>query len=102
METDTTYNGWANRETWAFVLHCDNTIGSEFIIESMEIDCDESDWQIGMDVIEFVQSMWDDARDGWHNSDWVDRMRDDVGSVWRIDEREIGSWAKEFAEMLAS
>lgn len=91
-------NGWANRETWAFVLHCENTIGAEFFISGcIEIDDDSTDWQVGSDVIELVQSMWDDDR----ANDWVSLMRDDVGSVWRIDEREVGAWAREYAEEFA-
>lgn len=92
------YNGWANRETWAFVLHCDNTIGTEFLSESfinhMTTEHDVSDYALGQFVIDIVESMWDEFR----SDDWVRLMRDDVGSVWRIDLREIGAWAREYAE----
>lgn len=92
------YNGWANRETWAFVLHCDNTIGTEFLLESfinyMTTEHDVSDYALGEFVIDIVESLWDEFR----SADWVRLMRDDVGSVWRIDLREIGAWAREYAE----
>jgi hypothetical protein len=95
------YNGWSNRETWAFVLHCDNTIGKEFVCESLGYltpdivhaeECD--DYQMGREVLSFVEDMWEEFR----SEEWVALMRDDVGSVWRIDLREIGAWAREYAE----
>ena len=95
------YNGWANRETWAFVLHCDNTIGTEFLLESLGdltsdiVHATESDdYAMGREVVNMVESMWDE----FPSAEWVRLMRDDVGSVWRIDLREIGSWAREYAK----
>ena len=95
------YNGWANRETWAFVLHCDNTIGTESMLESLGylthdiVHAKESDdYAMGREVLSFVEDMWDDDP----SADWVRLMRDDVGSVWRIDLREIGAWAREYAK----
>ena len=91
------YNGWANRETWAFVLHCDNTIGTEFLSETFIEEMQRyemTDYGWGEFIVDIVQEMW-------HNdpsADWVRLMRDDVGSVWRIDLREIGAWAREYAK----
>jgi hypothetical protein len=92
------YNGWANRETWAFVLHCDNTIGAEFIVESLVIDDDDSDHYIGEVVVDMVQELMHESEDGDSVAEWVQMLRDDVGSFWRIDYREVGRWAREYAD----
>jgi len=86
--SDDTYNGWANRETWAFMLHVDNTIGYENVADSLEFDDDnESDYHIGERVADMVRDLLDECE----GADWVRMMRDDVGSWWRIDYREIGA-----------
>ena len=95
------YNGWANRETWAFVLHCDSTIGTEFVCESLGyltpdiVHATESDeYAMGREVLSLVEDMWEE----FHSQEWVALMRDDVGSVWRVDKREVGEWAREYAQ----
>ena len=88
---DESYNGWSNRETWAFVLHCDNTVGAEYIVSSLVFGDDDPDYTIGEMVVEFVTYLWDESA----SSEWVSLMRDDVGSVWRIDLREVGRYARE-------
>jgi len=88
---DESYNGWSNRETWAFVLHCDNTIGAEYIVSSLVFGEDDPDYTIGEMVVEFVTYLWDESA----GSEWVSLMRDDVGSVWRIDLCEVGRYARE-------
>ena len=58
--TDTTYNGWTNRETWAIGLHLMDTI-TEQIIDDIE------DWAItdteeaGQRFKDYVDEMIDEA-----------------------------------------
>ena len=91
---DDTYNGWANRETWAFMLHVDNTVGSEFIVESLEFGDESSDYHIGECVADMVGELLDECE----GADWVRMMRADVGSWWRIDYREIGAHVREWGD----
>ena len=88
---DESYNGWANRETWAFVLHCDNTIGSDYVAElvSGRVLSGDSDYDLGDHLVDAVRDMWADDP----SAEWVGLMRDDVGSVWRVDLREVGKYA---------
>lgn len=95
------YNGWVNRETWAFVLHCDNTVGAEFIVGSLGVSSeDDGYWSashVGQLVVEFVTDLWDEST----GAEWVELMRSDVGSVWRLDELAIGEWAIELAKEMS-
>jgi hypothetical protein len=78
------------------VLHCDNTIGAEYVVVSLDpdvFDDDVPDYTIGETVVEFVTYLWDESPD----AEWVGLMRDDVGSVWRIDLRQVGRYARECA-----
>lgn len=91
---DDTYNGWANRETWAFVLHVENDEGlQQFVHEFVRNHADawSCDGYVGEKIVDAVRELWDDC-DG---AEWVQLMRDDVGSVWRIDYEEVGHALRE-------
>ena len=109
------YNGWTNRETWATALHIDNEQGftntaSEKIQESFleDMDKDKADgWQDGLtsatlEIQEWVEEMlsfsyWDEH--GLEMPDNIKRMKADVGSLWRVNFREIvQSWLIEEIE----
>jgi hypothetical protein len=87
------YNGWSNRETWATMLHIDNTLGEHWLIdvlESFESDGNFRVWRLG-DYIEqcftdAVDEMWSDVESSNH----VFRMvTSDIGSLYRVNWQEI-------------
>lgn len=74
----TTYNGWTNRETWACKLWLDNSPETY----------NEAKMQPTAHALEsFTDSLLqlDDEQDGVN----FDNMRDDIGSVWRVNFKEI-------------
>ena len=101
------YNGWTNRETWGLALHIDNDQGlqeqaSELIGQAFleNIDTEKADgWQDGLYEAEKALTEWVD--DLFSPSYWdgdslpagVLSMLKDVGSVYRVNFREIAeSW----------
>ena len=92
------YNGWTNRETWAFALHIDNeawlsqTVAdavSEIITDDT---CDVKPYQ----VAEYLKNVMDQLKawrfeDNEVNQDIVSIV-DDIGSDYRIDYRELAEY----------
>ena len=120
-ETDR-YNGYANRETWAFNLHWQNDQG--LYNETLEVarqqlaDLDEdgndlgrgdndglgssaSDYAIGQHIVTY----WHDTINEWDGEYGTDlpvglaMFRDEVGSWWRIDYAEVGAAVRESLEV---
>ena len=97
--TDETYNGYANRETWAFNLHWQNDQGlySETLEAAANPLPEWSDSSIG----EYVVNYWRDQIDSYEEEvgaplPAVLRMfRDEVGSWWRVDYAEVGAAVRE-------
>lgn len=109
--TTESYNGWANRETWAVSLHINNDQGWQESVHEALREARTSaqdlggvlhDYQagkiIGENVVEALRGMVDRAR--YMNSmcnaqrtlleSYVD-IRDDIGSLWRVDWTELGA-----------
>lgn len=84
------YNGWTNRETWATALHINNDEGlygtvQDWAVSNIEEQESESEAvtvlaeSIEDFVTELVESDWDGVK----------YMRYDIGSLWRVNWREV-------------
>lgn len=95
---DETYNGWPNRETWAFHLWITNEQATDVaarLIVNNAYSCTDGAHNAGQFVAgEALRAWWSDtldaARDnGYHET--FDAMRDDVGSLWRVDWQAVAA-----------
>lgn len=88
MATEQTvnYNGWTNRETWAAHLHLTNT---EWLLGEAREYARADGW--GDTLAGWVRDMFADVIDG--SGDYavqdVRLMVGDVGSLWRVNWKEI-------------
>lgn len=93
--SDTDYNGWTNRETWAVMLHINNDEGLQESALDMAREYAGEDRETG-DLAGALQAWVDDllSRDYWRDEygcpmpEGIEMMRDDVGSLWRVNWRE--------------
>ena len=103
MTTDGTYEGWANRETWALNLWLSNDQGLyELTLEHIsdvlgEEQADARKWTdeyrasvAGEAVKDLWEEITDPAGDWAPLSDELQQAVRDVGSLWRVDWDEIG------------
>lgn len=96
---DDTYNGWANRESWALVLWLDNDEGLQGSVRELAETTvawekpEEVVWKLEEAIKVWVDDLFDQQ---W----WLDNfgspmpreinlMQQDVGSTWRINWREV-------------
>lgn len=107
MTDEDTYNGWTNRETWAVNIYFGDDIESltelldghhwwQFSSEPDAPDeCAVCGAQLGWDDLplhspddtlqEYVEMIFDDLP----CDDTLRRMRDDIGSLWRVNWHEL-------------
>jgi hypothetical protein len=82
------YNGWSNRETWATSLHLNNDQGlyetvRDWAVSNWEEDESEAVTILAESIEDFVTELLETDWDG------VKSMRYDIGSLWRVNWREI-------------
>ena len=101
MTQDETYNGYANRETWAFNLHWQNDQGFyNWVLESAReviagaIYPPVSDTYLGERVVGIVRDELEEL-----SPELWELLREDVGSFWRIDYAEVGAAVRESLEI---
>ena len=117
MATDETdrYNGYANRETWAFNLHWQNDQGlyNETLdvarrqLEDVDDDGNDvdnvdgfgssaTDYAIGEHVVTYWRDYLDERMTG--PNDMLRMFDREVGSWWRIDYAEVGAAVRDSLE----
>jgi len=82
------YNGWTNRETWATALHLNNDQGlyetvRDWAVSNWEEDESEAVTVLSESIEDFVTELVESDWDG------VKFMRSDIGSLYRVNWREI-------------
>ena len=87
-----TYNGWKNRETWAFMLYINNDEGLQDMARDAVRDCDTVG-QAEHALSDFADTIFTRLGyiDEFEDFYWPDELADmaaDIGSLYRIDYRE--------------
>lgn len=93
MTNDERYNGWTNRETWAVALHITNDEGwqesvHEAIREAVAMSDEVTPSKAGEIIRDNVEGVLDG--DEYDNHATALAIAKDIGSLWRVDWREIG------------
>jgi hypothetical protein len=107
MSNDETYNGWKNRETWAFNLHWSNDQGlyNETLEQAKQWIADNeddpelagSDSALGEHIVGYWKDYIEEYPEefGTPAPEGLQMFYREVGSWWRIDEAEIGASVRE-------
>jgi hypothetical protein len=98
------YNGWTNRETWAFNLHFGydeglaETVNDVYTENLKRLIAEQPDWdadwcagaamQYAGDAVE---EWYDELRDEYAQNECPFEVFFEIGSAWRINWREIAS-----------
>ena len=83
--TNETYNGWTNRETWAAYLWLTN----EEALYQEAIAIARHPFSGNRDIEDKVESLFEDLFTYENLTVDTYRMREDIGSIWRVDWRSI-------------
>ena len=119
--TNENYNGWVNRETWCFNLHLRNDEGLYNMAgDAAQVGMDkaivwsENHWEdyalskivpgqtsslyVGEAIMDMMQELYGIAIEE-HNVAAL-QMFSDIGSLWRVDLREVGAaWIEDLEEV---
>lgn len=111
LNENTDYNGWSNRETWAYALWLDNDEGFYWqITEAIEDICKREGKDFELDALmklsDFTANLLEElvqTRDDGHANDQLKNMLNDIGSIWRVNHFEIAekSYGDAIREQLA-
>lgn len=84
------YNGWTNRETWATALHIDNDQGIQNSVQELATSAHNENDDTDTALAELAESIEEHITE-LVESDWdgVKLMRRDIGSLWRVNWREV-------------
>lgn len=109
MSDAETYNGWKNRETWAFNLHWSNDQG--LYNETMEVAAPfwhkvsrtpgTNEQSAFRQLGDYIVTYWRDFIDGYADNfgselpEGLVMFDREVGSWWRIDHAETGAAIRE-------
>ena len=93
--SDETFNGWTNRETWAAVLHLMNNEGTYNGVLERVASSDDV-YELASVLESYVDEIILDY--GQHVPE-VRMMRDEIGSLWRVNWVELAeSYWKDYRE----
>ena len=85
---DDSYNGWTNRETWACHLHLTNDEG--WYDMARGIVADAGGTRDGYAAANALAD-WFDEIGGYTPTPGIRMMLDDIGSLWRVNWREVAN-----------
>lgn len=105
--TDETYEGWSNRETWAYALWIGNDEGMYNYIQDagkqlLEQSASKAEFTqlMSQTLKDYLEELQDQILEGIYEGQCCDKqlvlMMDDIGSKWRISYQEIAE--SEFAD----
>jgi hypothetical protein len=84
--TDEEYEGWSNRETWATNLWLSNDEGLYGEVDGIMEEA-EDDAEAEKKLKEYVEELRDMMEEC--GGEGLKSMFEDIGSLWRVDWREI-------------
>lgn len=89
--SDETYNGWTNRETWAANLHITNDEGlyssaRETVQDAIDVAGPDKGSHTAANALE---DWFESTTEDFSDSDGIQTMVREVGSVWRVNWKEI-------------
>jgi hypothetical protein len=93
---DDTYNGWANRETWAVALWINNEQGMQESVydnirEAAQMRDELTAGGAGDVVRDYVEELFDVDNYGGSLPGGLVDMLTDIGSLYRVDWHEVGA-----------